>query len=217
MGVNKSISSLNILIADHYAIVRKGLIQLLREEFPSAQVTEAQNSTEAYEKADREIWDIIILDMSMPGRNGLDILKQLKAKGIKAPVLMLSMHSEEQYAIRALKAGASGFLNKDSATDEFIVAIHKILSGRKYVSASLAEKLAEGAGQSYDKPPHELLSDREMQVLQYIANGKTVSEIACEISLSVNTISTYRTRILEKLDLNNNSEITRYALDNGLV
>jgi len=217
MGVNKNISSLNILIADHYAIVRKGLIQLLREEFPSAQITEAQNSMEAYEKVGSKAWDIIILDMSMPGRNGLDILKQLKARGIKGPMLMLSMHSDEQYAIRALKAGASGFLNKDSATEEFIVAIHKVLRGRKYVSAALAEKLAEGAGKSYDNPPHELLSDREMQVLQYIANGKTVSEIATEISLSVNTISTYRTRILEKLDLNNNAGITRYALDNGLV
>ena len=127
------------------------------------------------------------------------------------------MHPEEQYAIRALRAGASGFLSKDSATQELVSAIHKVLRGRKYVSTSLAEKLADGAGVSYDKLPHEWLSDREMQVLQFIANGKTVSEIADEIFLSVNTISTYRTRILEKLRLHNNAELTRYALDNGLA
>lgn len=217
MGIYKTASFLNILIADDYAIVRKGLIQLLREEFPSAEVTEAHNSMDVYEKVRGKVWDVIILDISMPGRNGLEILKQLKADGIKAPVLMLSMHSEEQYAIRALKAGAAGFLNKDSATEEFISAINRVLRGRKYISAALAEKLATGAGASYDKPLHELLSDREMQVLQAIANGKTVSEIAGEISLSVNTISTYRTRILEKLGLHNNAELTRYALDNGLV
>jgi two-component system invasion response regulator UvrY len=208
---------MNILIADDHAIVRKGLIQLLREEFHSATVVEANNSDEVYEKTRGKIWDIILLDISMPGRNGVDILKQLRAEGVKAPILMLSMHPEEQYAIRVLKAGASGFLNKDSATEELIKAIHKVLAGRKYISASLAEKLAEGAGESSGKPGHELLSDRELQVFQLIASGKTVSEIADEISLSVNTISTYRARVLEKLGLNNNAEITRYALDNQLA
>lgn len=207
---------MNILIADDHAIVRKGLVQLLREEFLSADVTEANNSMEVYQKVKEKIWDIILLDISMPGRNGLDILKQLRADGIKAPILMLSMHPEEQYATRVLKAGASGFLNKDSATEELIAAIHKVLSGRKYISAALAEKLAEGAAQS-DRPLHELLSDRELQVLQLMASGKAVSEIAEEIHLSVNTISTYRARILEKLNLHNNAEATRYALDNGLV
>ena len=130
---------------------------------------------------------------------------------------MLSMYSEEQYAIRALKAGASGFLNKDSPTKEFITAIHKIISGRKYISDSLVEKLAQGARKSYDKPSHELLSDREMQVFQFIANGKTVSKIANDLSLSVSTISTYRTRILEKLGFANNAEFVRYAIDNRLI
>jgi DNA-binding NarL/FixJ family response regulator len=153
----------------------------------------------------------------MPGRNGIETLKQLRANGIKAPILMLSMHSEEQYAVRVLKAGASGFLNKQSATEELLNAVHKVLSGRKYITASVAEKLADTLGENRKKSVHELLSDREMQVLQLIASGKTVSEIAEEISLSVNTISTYRTRILEKIDLNNSAELTRYAIDNNLV
>ncbi|MEO8151397.1 MAG: response regulator transcription factor [Bacteroidia bacterium] len=208
---------INILIADDHAIVRKGLIQLLREEFTDAQVIEANNSSEVFEKIKSKVWDIILLDISMPGRNGVEVLKQLRADGIKAPVLMLSMHPEDQYALRVLKAGASGFLNKDSATEELIAAVHKVLSGRKYVSTTLAEKLAEGAGDNLNKPLHDQLSDREMQVLLLIASGKTVSEIANEISLSVNTISTYRTRILEKHSLNNNAEITRYAFDHGLV
>jgi len=208
---------MNIIIADDHAILRKGLVHLMKEEFPFSQVTEAQDGLEVYEKIRGVVWDIIVLDISMPGRNGLEVLKQIRADGIKAPVLMLSIHREEQYAIRALKAGASGFLNKDSATKELILAIHKVLSGRKYVSASLAERLAEGAGDSFDKPLHELLSDREMQVLQFIASGKPVSEIADDIHLSVKTISTYRARILEKLGLNNNAELTRYAMDNGLV
>jgi len=205
------------LIADDHAIVRKGLVQLIREEFYEAEIAEATDSNEVYEKVKSQIWDVILLDISMPGRNGLDILKQLRAEGIKAPILMLSMHPEEQYAIRVLKAGASGFLNKESANAELVLAIQKVLTGRKYISASLAEKLADNAGDKSDKALHESLSDREMQVLQMLASGKTVSEVGIEISLSVNTISTYRARLLEKHSLNNNAELTRYALDNGLV
>lgn len=208
---------MNILIADDHAIVRKGLIQLLLEEFPFASFDEANNSTEVLEKIKGKVWDIILLDISMPGRNGVDVLKQLRTDGIKAPILMLSMHPEEQYAMRVLKAGASGFLNKDSATEELIIAVRKVLAGRKYITPTLAEKLAESTANPAERPLHELLSDREMQVFQLIAAGKTVSEIADEISLSVNTISTYRTRILEKLALGNNAEMTRYALDNGLI
>lgn len=208
---------MKILIADDHAIVRKGLVQILQEEFPTAQVTEVANSNQALDEVNKQIWDVILLDISMPGKNGIETLKQIRANGIKAPVLMLSMHSEEQYAVRVLKAGASGFLNKQSATEELLNAIHKVLSGRKYITASLAEKLAESLGENEKKPGHELLSDREMQVLQLIASGKTVSEIAEEISLSVNTISTYRTRILEKINLHNSAEITRYAIDNNLV
>ncbi len=208
---------MKILIADDHAIVRKGLVQLLHEEFPAAQIIEVANSNEVMRELREQIWDVILLDISMPGRNGIEILKQIRTDGIKAPVLMLSMHPEEQYAIRVLKAGASGFLNKQSATKDLLAAVHRVISGRKYITSSIAEKLADTLGESSDKPAHELLSDREMQVLQCIASGKTVSEIAEEISLSVNTISTYRTRVLEKLRLNNNAELTRYAIDNNLV
>ena len=208
---------MKFLIVDDHAIVRKGLSQLLKEEFASAEVEEVSDSSEVYGKIKSKVWDVILLDISMPGRNGLDILKQLRSDNIKAPVLMLSMHPEDQYALRVLKAGANGFLNKETANEELIAAVHKVLAGRKYISAALAEKLADGAGGGTEKPGHELLSDREMQVLQLIASGKTVSEIAEAILLSVNTISTYRNRILEKLSLHNNAELTRYALENGLV
>lgn len=208
---------MNILIADDHAIVRKGLIQLLRDEYSFVEVTEAANSAEVLEKVKNKVWDVILLDISMPGRNGVEVLKQLRADGIKAPILMLSLHSEEQYAVRVLKAGASGFLNKDSSTPELIAAINKVLSGRKYITPALAEKLADMAADSTGQPLHSLLSDREMQVSQLIASGKTVSEIAGIISLSVNTISTYRSRILEKLALNNNADITLYVINNGLL
>lgn len=208
---------IKILIADDHAIVRKGLVQILQEEFPLAEITEVTNGGDALDVVSKTIWDVILLDISMPGRNGIEILKQIRTNGIKAPVLMLSMHSEEQYAIRALKAGASGFLSKLSATDELLIAVHKVLSGRKYITASLAEKLVDSIGKSENELIYETLSDREMQVLQLIGSGKTVSEIADEISLSVNTVSTYRSRILEKLNLNNNSEIIRYTIDNNLI
>ncbi len=208
---------MKILIADDHAIVRKGLVQILQEEFPLAKITEVTNGNEALDTLGKQIWDVILLDISMPGRNGIETLKQIRANGIKTPILMLSMHSEEHYAVRVLKAGASGFLSKLSANEELLIAIHKVLSGRKYITASIAEKLAESIGENDEKPAHENLSDREMQVLQLIASGKTVSEIAEEISLSVNTISTYRARILEKINLQNNAELTRYAIDNKLV
>ncbi len=207
---------MKFLVADDHAVVRKGLVQILIEGFPSAEVVEVSNSQQVLEKVRSGKPDVLLMDISMPGRNGLETLKQLRTEGFKMPVLMLSMHPEEQYAVRVLKAGASGFLNKETATEELLAAVQKVLSGRKYISAAVAEQLAELSGTG-DKPAHELLSDREMQVLQHIASGKTVSEIALEISLSVNTISTYRTRILEKLNLNNNAEVTRYAFDNNLV
>jgi DNA-binding NarL/FixJ family response regulator len=206
---------MRFLIADDHAIVRKGLIQILREEFASAQITEVSNSNQVLEEVERQPWDVIMMDISMPGRNGIETLKQIRSNGIRTPILMLSMHPEDQYAVRVLKAGASGFLNKETATDELLVAIRKVLGGRKHITPYVAEKLASG---EYDeKSLHDALSDREMQVLQLIATGKTVSEIASEISLSVNTISTYRTRILEKLNLGNNAELTRYAIDHNLT
>ncbi len=208
---------MKFLIADDHAIVRRGLTQILCEEFPSAKIKEVANSNEALDEVRRENWDVILLDISMPGRNGIETLKQIRSEGIRSPILMLSMHSEDQYAVRVLKAGASGFVNKESATEELLVAVHKVMSGRKYITTSVAEKLAQTIGGDGRQSAHELLSDREMQVLHLIASGKTVSEVADELSLSVNTISTYRTRLLEKLSLNNNAELTRYAIDNHLA
>lgn len=207
---------MDILIADDHAIVRKGLVQILRDEFPTATITETANGAEVFEKIRGCVWDFILLDISMPGRNGLEVLKQLRLEGIKAPVLMLSMHPEEQYAIRVLKSGASGFLNKNSATEELIHAVKLVLSGRKYISSTLAEKLALSLDNN-DKQPHELLSDRELQVFEFLAGGKSLSEIADEISLSVSTVSTYRSRILEKMNFISNSDLTRYALENDLL
>ena len=206
---------MNILIADDHAIVRKGLIQILKEELSFTDVTEAGNAFELFERVNDKDWDIIILDISMKGRNGLDILKQLRLSGISAPVLILSMHSEEQFGLRALKAGASGFLNKESATDELVNAIRRIISGRKYVSPDLAEILAGDHAIDLSNPI-SILSDRELQVFQLLARGKTITEISGEIQLSANTISTYRSRILDKLNLKNNSQLIRYALDIGI-
>ena len=209
---------LKFLIADDHAIVRKGLIELIREEFLTAEICEVTNGIDAIDKIHEKIWDLILLDISMPGKNGIETLKQLRSEGNKTPILVLSMQPEEQYAVRVLKAGGSGFVNKNSATEELITAIKKVLSGRKYISSSIAELIADNIDNNNNtKPAYENLSDREMQVLQLIASGKTVSEIAEIIFLSVNTISTYRARILEKLSLQNNAELTRYALDNKIV
>ncbi len=205
---------MKILLADDHAIVRKGLAQLLSEEFHDAEITEVGSSAEVFQQAEIQVWDIILLDISMPGRNGIEILKQLRSSGIKAPILMLSMHPEEQYAVRSLRAGASGFLNKESANEELLLAFHKLLEGKKYITATVAEKLADNLDHN---GVYESLSDREVQVFQLIAAGKTVSEIAIEISLSVSTISTYRARILDKLSLRNNSEVVRYAVDHNII
>jgi two-component system invasion response regulator UvrY len=207
---------MNILIVDDHQVVRKGLIGILLEQYPSATVTEVGDSQEAIGVARKQIWDLILLDISMPGQSGVDVLKQIRSEGIKVPILMLSMHPESQYAVRVLKAGASGFLNKQSASDELLLAVSKVLSGKKYITPAVAEKLIDTIGGDGEVQSHEDLSDREMQVLMLISSGKTVSDIAEEISLSVSTISTYRVRILEKLALNNNAELTRYVLDNNL-
>ncbi len=208
---------MKVLFADDHAILRKGLIEILKDAYMGLQYFEASNGNEALQITRKEILDLILLDISMPGRNGLETLKQIRADGISTPVLILSVQPEDQYAIRVLKAGASGFLNKDSAPEELLNAVNQVLRNKKYISSEMAQKLAESFSQPSDKPLYELLSDRELQVLQFIASGKTVSEIGKEISLTVNTISTYRARILEKLNLNNNAELTRYALDNNLV
>jgi two-component system, NarL family, invasion response regulator UvrY len=208
---------IRILITDDHTVVRQGLKQMLKDEFPEAEFGEATSGNEALEKARNEKWSMIIMDISMGGRNGLEILKQLRVEDIKTPVLMLSMHPEDQYAVRVLKAGAHGYLTKESASDELILATRRLLEGRKYISLSLAEKLANDLEKDLNKPIQELISDREYQVLCLIASGKTVSQIAEELSLSVPTISTYRARILQKMNLKNNAQLTHFAIEQGLV
>lgn len=178
---------------------------------------EALNGQQALEKAWTEPYDVVILDITMPGRNGLDVLRDLKRERPRLPVLVLSMHSEDQFAIRTLKAGASGYMTKESAPDELVKAIRKVHAGGRYVSPALAERMAFALEGPSDSLPHERLSDREYQVLCMIASGKSVTQIADEISLSVKTISTYRSRILAKMGMKTNAELTRYAIRNQLV
>ena len=206
-----------ILIADDHSAIRLGVKHICTGEFPNLTFGEAVNYGEVFSKLKDDKWDILILDIDLPGRNGLDILKQIKAEKIKIPVLMFSFHSEEQIAIRALKLGAAGYLSKDAADMELIKAINQILAGRKYVSQALSEKLISLMDENTSKEPHELLSDREYQTLLLIASGKTVTEIAEILSLSTPTISTYRARILEKMKLKNNAELTTYAITQKLV
>lgn len=208
---------IKILIADDHAIVREGLKQIISETLDMAVVAEASNGEDVLEKVSANKYDVVLLDISMPGRSGLDILRQLKIEKPKLPVMMLSVHPEEQYAVRALRAGASGYLTKESAPDELIAAIRKISQGRKYVSSSLAEKLAYELGIDVKKLRHEVLSDREFQVMCMFASGKTVKEIAAELSISIPTIRTYRIRILEKMKMKNIAEIIHYAVKQGLV
>ncbi len=208
---------LKVLIADDHAIVRKGLQQIVKEQAPFIQVEEASDGQEVLDKVYSTEWDCLVLDISMPHRSGLDILHEVRHSRPNLPVLILSMHPEEQYAVRVLKAGAAGYMTKDTALDELVGAIERVTAGGKYVSASLAEKLAFGLSGQLDRLPHETLSDREYTVLLMIGQGKSVSEIADELGLSVKTISTYRSRILEKLDMKSNADLIRYVIDNGLA
>ena len=208
---------IKILIADDHTIVREGLKQIIVNTAGMVVTGEAANGQETLDLIRKNNFDVILLDIAMPEKDGLAILKQLKQEKIELPVLVLSMHPEEQYAVRVLKMGAAGYLTKASASDELIKAIRKISTGKKYISDSLAEKLALDLDIDTEKLPHEYLSDREFQVLCMIASGKTVTNIAEELSLSVNTISTYRVRVLDKLKMTSNSELTRYAIKNQLV
>lgn len=208
---------IRILIADDHAIVRAGLKQIVAETSDMIVADEASSGHEALNKVWKNDYDVVVLDITMPGINGLDVLKQLKSQMPELPVLVLSIHPEEQYAVRVLKAGASGYLTKESASDELIMAIRKVSIGRKYVTASLAEKLAFDLETDVEKPLHETLSDREYQVMCMIASGKTVNEIAEELFLSVKTVSTYRSRILEKMKMKSNAELTYYAIKHRLV
>ena len=208
---------MRILIADDHAVFRRGLRETLREAFAKATFGEANTAEETLEFVRRSAWDVLILDISMPGKSGLDILEEVKRLRPRLPVLFLSMHPEEQYARRALKAGAAGYLTKESVPEELKAAVRKVVAGGRYVSVSLAERLAYDLRRGADAPAHELLSDREFQVLRMIGAGKTVKDIADELSLSVKTVSTYRSRILEKTGMRTTAELIRYALQEQLV
>jgi two-component system, NarL family, invasion response regulator UvrY len=208
---------MKILITDDHAVVRQGLKQILAAEFKKAEFGEAGSAQESLKRVSENHWDVVILDVTMPGRSGLEALKDIKQIRPKLPVLILSMHPEDQFAVRMLKAGASGYMTKESAPEELVGAVRKVISGGRYVSPALAEKMASYLAIDVQTPPHERLSDREFLVLRMIASGKTVGTIAKELSLSVKTISTYRTRILEKTSMTNNAELTHYAIQNHLV
>jgi len=208
---------IRVLIADDHPIVREGLRQILSETDDILVVDEASNGKEVLDYTWNNTYDVILLDISMPGRDGLEVLRELKRHKPKLPVLILSMYPEEHYAIRVLRGGASGYLTKSSAPDELISAIRKVATGRKYISSTLAERLTYELDRDADRPAHESLSDREYQVMHMIASGKTIKEIAEELCLSVKTVSTYRSRILEKMTLKNNAEIVLYAVQNKLV
>jgi two-component system, NarL family, invasion response regulator UvrY len=208
---------MRILIADDHAVVRQGLKQILAAEFKNAVFGEAGNGQQALEQVWKESWDVLVLDITMPGQSGLDVLKAIKKSRPKLPVLMLSMHPEDQFAVRMLKIGAAGYMTKESAPAALVGAVKKVISGGRYVSPALAEKMAAYLAIDVQTLPHERLSDREFLVLRLIASGKTVSVIAKELALSVKTISTYRTRILEKTGMINSAELTHYAIQNNLV
>jgi len=208
---------IRILIADDHAVVRKGLKQIIIDEFPSAEIMEVGDVESLIVQVIKADWDVIICDISMPGRSGVEALEQIKQIKPDIPVLMLSMHSEDQYAMRVLKAGASGFLNKSSVHEELIKAIHMVRLGRKYITASVAERLADSLSVNQGKKLHESLSNREFEILKMIASGKSISEIAEQLLLSPTTVSTYRSRILEKMTMKSNADITRYALENRLI
>ena len=209
---------IKVLIADDHAVVRSGLKQILAETSDIVVAGEAANGREVLQKLEQQHWDVLVLDITMPGRSGLEVLKDIKHLKPELPVLVLSMHAEEQFATRTLKAGAAGYLNKESAPEELVKAIRRVLAGGKYVSSTQAERMVgELTGGDADKLPHELLSDREYEILCLIASGKTPTEMARELSLSVKTVSTYRARILEKMNLTSNAQLTHYAIKGGLV
>jgi two-component system, NarL family, invasion response regulator UvrY len=208
---------IKVLIADDHPIVRQGLRQILSGVSDMKVTGEAIDGQATLDQVRTGEWDVLVLDITMPGRSGFDILKELKHEQPDLPVLVLSIHAEEQFAVRVLKAGASGYLTKENAPAELIRAIRKVVGGGKYISRSLAETLAFGLDTDSARPQYEILSDREFQVMQLIASGKTLAEIAETLSLSAKTVSTYRTRLLEKMNFKNNAEIIRYAIENRLI
>ncbi len=206
-----------ILVVDDHAVVRQGVKQILNEQFQGAVIGEARNAEEMIDRIRKFTWDIVVLDVGMPGKSGLDALKDLKQVCPKLPVLVLSAYPEDQLARRMLKAGASGYLTKDSAPNELVQALKKILGGGKFVSASMAELLVANLNEEAGRPLHEMLSDREYQVMCLIAVGKSLKEIADDLCVGISTVNTYRARILEKMQFKNNTELTHYAIENRLV
>lgn len=208
---------MRILITEDHAVVRQGLRLILADHFKKAVFGEARNATEALARVWKEKWDVVVLDITMPGRSGLEVLKEIRRSRPKLPVLILSMHPEDQFAVRLFKAGAAGYLTKESAGEELVGAIKKVVGGGRYISPSMAERMASYLTVDVQKAPHERLSDREFLILRMIASGKPVSQIAKELSLSISTVSTYRARVLQKMDMKNNAELTYYALQKELV
>jgi len=208
---------MNMLVVDDHAVVRVGLAHMLLEAYPYAKISQAGSGQEALVLLAQTRWDLVILDINLPDLNGLDLLKTIKASHPSLPVIMLSLHPEEQYAVRALRAGAAAYLTKERAPQELAIAVTHVMSGRRFITSTLAERLADFVFSSSGQLPHERLSDREFQVLCAIGKGKRVSAIADEMALSVKTISTYRTRLLQKLHVSNTTGLIRYALDHRLV
>jgi DNA-binding NarL/FixJ family response regulator len=208
---------IKILIADDHAVVRKGLKQILLEEYPSAKIGEVSDAETLLAEVIKDEWTIVICDMSMPGRSGLDALAQIKQVAPQLPVLIMSMYPEDQYALRVLKAGASGYLGKENIHEDIIKAVQTVQLGKKFITATIAEKLANALGEDSSIQPHETLSDREFDVFKLLASGKAVSDIASQLSLSATTVSTYRSRIMDKMNMRTNAELTRYALEKSLI
>jgi two-component system invasion response regulator UvrY len=208
---------IKVLIADDHAILRRGLKEILVRELNDVACGEAEDAQQALLEVQKHAWDLVILDITMPGRSGLDLLGDLQRIQPKVPVLVLSMHAEDQYGKRVLKAGAAGYMNKESAPEELLKAIQKVLGGGRYVSPALGEELASALQRETERPAHETLSSREFEILRMIASGKSVTQIAAELNLSQTTVSTYRTRVLVKLGMTTTAELIRYALQTHLV
>ncbi len=208
---------MRILIADDHAIVRRGLSEILLEAWPSAEIEQVGDADRLLQRALDDSWDVVISDLMMPGRSVLETIQQIRQYQPQLPVLILSIFPEEQYATRVFKAGASGYINKDAAPTELVKAIQRIIQGRKYITPAVAEKLASDLSVDKERPLHEALSDREFHVMKLLAAGKSITEIAAQLSLSPTTISTYRSRIMEKMQMKANAELARYALENGLI
>ncbi len=208
---------MKILIADDHALVRRGLKQIIEEEFPKAATGEAEDCQQVLELVRKDTWDVVVLDLTMPGGDGLEVLKQIKVIRPQLPVLILSMHTEDQFGTAVLKEGAAGFMTKRTAPEELAKAIIQVTRGGKYITPTLAEKLAFDVEKDSDKPPHKTLSNREYQVFLMLAAGKSISEISQELSLSEKTIRQFRSRLLAKMKMKNNVELAHYAIQHGLV